>query len=239
MSKFFKYIPVALCLLIIAVAVISWIGAAYGWGCRSVLSQQGIRWAVANIVDNIMRAPWAMVAIITTTVGIVCESRIIQEVNDRKSLRVKRAYMIVAVMIIILIAIVAVLYLLPGNTLLSAFGTFNHSPLQRGLIPLIAIVIDIIAVVFGYASGQFTSLEDVYKAFVSLPINIAQVIIIMLIAPQLIAECQYVFHDFFLQHPNANFILRITLYYIPLLILIIDHLRNKAKKKHPSNVYSY
>ena len=208
-------------------AVISWIGEAYGWGCRAVLSKQGLRWAVANLGDNINKAPWAIVAIITTTVSLVCESNIIKDFKDRSSLRVRRAYMIVAVMVIILAVMTSIFYFMPGNTLLSAFGTFNNSPLQRGLIPLAAILVDIFAIVFGYASGRFTSITDAYKAFVALPAKIIQFIIIMILAPQLIAECQYAFDDFFNDYTTAIWTLRILLYYMPLMMLILYHLRKK------------
>lgn len=129
--------------------------------------------------------------------------------------------MLVAMALALFVAIAIVLSLLPGNVLLSAFGTFNNSALQRGLFPIIAIILYVLSLIYAFAIGRFNSVSDVIQATVSLPVKIADYFITLFVASQFIAVILYAFFlDFTPSQslPAVVIVLAACLYGIPLLI---------------------
>ena len=195
----------ALIVLFFLCAVISWIGNVYGWQCRNVLSGEGVRWLVAMIMDNFNRSPWDYVVLSTATVSVISESGIITGFNKQKYLRQKRAYMLVLLILFLIAICVMIFTLLPGNVLMSAFGTFQNSAMQKGLFPMLAIAFYVIAVVYGY---------------VALPAKIAQYFITMFVASQFLSLLLFAFcldYTPGMDYPLPVLCLAVGLYVVPLL----------------------
>lgn len=221
MRRFLNILPVVLLFLIIALAVISWIASVYGADCRNILSSEGIRWAVSAIMDNLRKSPWNYVLIATATLSMVVESGIISGFSKQKYLRQRRAYMLVTLALVGFAILVVLVCLFQKNTLLSAFGTFRNSALQRGLFPLVAFVVYLLALIYAYAIGRFNGVADVIKATVSLLARIADYFITLFFASQLVAVMLYAFYTSFT--PDQPLPLSMTcfagaLYGIPLLL---------------------
>ena len=229
MRRFLNILPVILLLLILLVAVVSWIGNVYGWNCRNILSGEGMRWAVDMIMENFSWAPWNYVVLGTATLSMVNESGIISGFSKQKYLRQRRAYALVGVVLGLMAMIVILLSLLPGNTLLSAFGTFSHSALQRGLFPLISIALFVLSLIYAFAIGRFNSIDDVVKATVNLPVRIAGYFITMFVASQLISVLLYAF---FIDYTPAKtmpvpmIVFAACLYGIPLVLHCLFAIKN-------------
>lgn len=220
LRRFLNILPLILLLLIFAAAVISWIANVYGANCRNILSSEGMRWAVAMIMENFKQAPWHYIIIALATISMITESGIITGFSKQKYLRQKRAYMLVAMALAVFVAFAIVLSLLPGNILLSAFGTFGNSALQKGLFPMIAVILYIISLIYAYAIGRFNDVSDVIKATVNLPVRVADYFITLFLASQLIAVLLYAFYlDFTpaMALPSDMAILAACLYGFPLI----------------------
>ncbi len=228
MKKIINIIPVVFALAIIIITVISWIANVYDWRMNNLITQDGFRWFVANFMNNIKNAPWEYVILISCTVSIVAESEILNLKKKKIYLKQKRAYMVVAMLAMVFMAIAITLYLLPGNMLMTAFGTFRNSPLQHGIIPIILMSVIALAVTFGYASGRFVNFEDMMKAMVKLIVNIAEYFITFIIAAQLFAVIDYVATEAY-EWNDSDSICRIfahvSLFWIPWIIHVINAYR--------------
>lgn len=229
MRRFLYLLPIILLALIVTTAVVSWIANVYGANCRNILSSEGMRWMVATIMYNFRMAPWHYVVMGAATVSMIAESGILSGFSKQKYLRQKRAYMLVAAALGFLITFAVILSLLPGNILLSAFGTFSNSALQRGLFPIIAFILYLLSIIYAYSIGRFNAVSDVVKATVSLPVRIADYFITLFVVSQLLAM---ILHAFFLdfipgqEWPMPVVILAILLYGIPLILHCVIAIKN-------------
>lgn len=188
-----------------------------------------MRWFVATIMYNFRLAPWHYVVMAAAALSMVIESGIISGFSKQKYLRQKRAYMLVATALALFVAFAVFLSLIPGNILLSAFGTFSNSALQRGLFPIIAFVLYLLSIIYAYSIGRFNAISDVVKATVSLPVRIADYFITMFVTSQLLAM---ILHAFFIDFipgqkwPIPVVILAILLYGIPLVLHCVIAINN-------------
>ncbi len=224
MRRSLNILPVILLLLIVIVAVISWIANVYGANCRNILSSEGMRWTVEMIMDNFNRSPWTYIVVGLASLSMIVESGIISGFSKQKYLRQRRAYMLVAVVMAVIAALALILYLLPGNSLLSAFGTFNNSALQRGLFPIIAVLLYMLSLIYAFAIGRFNDIEDVIKATVNITVRIPGYFITLFVASQLIAVILYSFfidYNLSLPMPTSVKILAVILYGIPLILHLL------------------
>ena len=225
MRRFLNILPVILLVLIVIVAVISWIANVYGANCRNILSSEGMRWTVEMIMDNFNRSPWTYIVVALASLSMIVESGIITGFSKQKYLRQRRAYMLVAVVLALIAALTLILYLLPGNSLLSAFGTFSNSALQRGLFPIIAVLLYLLSLIYAFAIGRFNDMEDVVKATVNITVRIPGYFITLFVASQLIAVILYSFfidYNLSLPMPAPVKILSVILYGGPLILHLIS-----------------
>ena len=225
MRRFLNILPVFLLLLIVIVAVISWIANVYGANCRNILSSEGMRWTVEMIMDNFNRSPWTYIIVALASLSMIVESGIITGFSKQKYLRQRRAYMLVAGVLAVIAALALILYLLPGNTLLSAFGTFGNSALQRGLFPIIAVLLYLLSLIYAFAIGRFNDMEDVVKATVNITVRIPGYFITLFVASQLIAVILYSFfidYNLSLPMPTPVKLLAAVLYGIPLILHLLS-----------------
>ena len=133
--------------------------------------------------------------------------------------------MLVAVVLAVIAALALILYLLPGNTLLSAFGTFSNSALQRGLFPIIAVLLYLLSLIYAFAIGRFNDMEDVVKATVNITVRIPGYFITLFVASQLIAVILYSFfidYNLSLPMPTPVKLLAAVLYGIPLILHLLS-----------------
>ena len=194
-KKWIYAFPVIFSLAIIVITVISWLGSVYGWQMNNLISENGLRWFIAYFMLNIKQAPWEYIILFSCTISIVKESDILNLKRKQIFLKQKRAYMFTVMMAGAIIIFMTVFMLMSGNMVLSAFGTFNNSPLQNGLVPIFLFFIILLSITFGYASGRFANFEEMIKASVNLIANIAGYFVTFIIAAQLFAIINYVLFD--------------------------------------------
>ncbi len=221
LKRTINLIPFFFSFLIIMIAILSWLGSIwnlFGEGCRNLIDGDGLRWFVANFMKNIKQAPWEYIFLITLTISVVKEAEILEFYKKTMSLKRKRAYMIVIALTVIVLALVIIVNLLPGNILLTAFGRYGNSPLQNGLIPLLALFLVFVSLVFGYTSGRFYGFEDMSKALSALMAKITDYLVTLIVAAQLAAVVEFAFGDLPLWQNNAaliNALLHCLLFYLP------------------------
>ena len=228
MRKILNLLPLLCLALIICAAIVSWIGSYYGMNCRNLLTDEGGRWAVAMVMQNLGNAPWGYVVLATSTVSIIAESGIVAGLGRPRSLKQNRAYMIVVLTAFVIALIITVLALIPGNKFLSAFGTFHNSSLEKGLFPLVCFFLTAISVVFAFAIGRFSNMADVWDALVRLPVGIATYFITFFFVSQFIAVLLFGFYMDYnptMDIPLSVRIFEFVMYGLPLLAHCVLYLK--------------
>ena len=227
MNKFLHTLPFLLLILIALLTILSWIGNVYGMDVQNLLSADGIRWAVGNILPNFNAAPIVATLISMMTLSIVIESDLLPVIascfthrrRSRRTLKQRRAFQYAAIVFVAGILLILALTLPVGSVLLSAFGTFEGSPLQDGLYPLLLLLLFLSATTYGFAAGCFFSLSDIVQATAWLPARLSSYWLTMLISSQFLATLRYVF-----RLEDSSFLLCCSsfLYVIPLLFHLYE-----------------
>lgn len=144
--------------------------------------------------------------------------------RGRISLKQKRALQITSITLAVHVSLFVLLLLLPNASLLSAFGEFSHSPLQKGWFGLMMMIVILIGNVYGYTSGAFVNLHDFIKAHVLIFKTVAPYFIILFVASQFV--CCLDFSNMLSCFGNeaneavALDVVRGIVYYVPLVFYI-------------------
>lgn len=192
-----RYTPLILLLFTVLVAILSWLGSVYDWGLHSLLDAEGLRWMLTHVLENLRLSPWAEVAMGLCTLSILTESGLPQVFlprfwrKSRRSLKKLRALQVTAVCFVLFVLGILYFALVPSSPLLSALGRFSQSPLYFGLYPLIAMMLILLSVIYGYTSGRFLSFTDVVQALLYLPASIADYFLTLFMASQFVACFHY------------------------------------------------
>lgn len=160
--------PILLLSAIIVLALLSWIGNAWGWHINNLVSADGIRWIVSNITDNIEDGPIGLILLLMMAYSALIESGLLRMLRGRWTLKQRRALTLTTVVAILLLTLLLCLTFLGSGILLSPFGGLASSPLLDGILALFLVAVIILSDTFGYASGRFEGLADMIYADVYL-----------------------------------------------------------------------
>lgn len=192
-----RYTPLVLLLITVLVAILSWLGSVYDWGLYSLLEAEGLRWMITHVLENFRLSPWAEVVVGLCTLSILVESGLPQVCTpsfwhrSRRSLKKTRALQITAVCFLAFAVCLLFVVLMPSSPLLSAFGHLSQSPLYYGSYSLAAIVLTLLSVVYGAASGRFLSFADVAQALVFLPSSVGDFFVTLFMGAQFLSCLHY------------------------------------------------
>jgi len=179
-------------LLIVLVAVISWIGNIYGLPLKSLFAQEGIRWEIRNVMINYTKAPLAEVLCLCMGIGLMQYGGLRRELlMTYRSVKQRRALILVFTTgITYLLAVIATIAY-PHAILLSATGSVLHSPFTEGLVFIISLGCGIIGLIYGIASGQIRNINDVHSGLSYLIARMAPYLVVLFLASQLVAFAKY------------------------------------------------
>ncbi len=208
--------------LIVLLWLVSWLMGIYIDGVESVLTSNGIRWLVGNLMENFKSMPLAEIICGLMGVSVLRESGIVKLFDGHISLKQKRAIQITAVFIAVFALLFSLLLLLPDAILLSAFGGLANSPLMKGLFGIVMLFVLLTGNIYGYTAGRFVNLNDFVQAHVSIFHTVSSYFIILFLG------CQFVscldFSNIFVIVGNEDLIIsisQIVLYYIPLILYVL------------------
>ena len=185
---------------------------------QNLLSSEGIRWAVTNMMQNFRKAPLTEIMLFVFTASLIVESGVTSVLSRRTTLKQRRAGQVTIVVFLVSFAMLAVLTIMPDSLLLSSFGTLSHSPLLYGAYPIVLCILTFCSITYGYLSGRFLGPTDILKATTVLPVRIIGYFVAVLFAAQLVACLQYVFpHVVLLHYDSPLSPLNVLFYYLPLI----------------------
>lgn len=186
-------------LMTVALALFSWIGSIYGLAeVQSLLSAEGVRWILSHAVAYFVEIPaLGTVFVLMMGLGVVNRSGLSDTLKravrkDKKlSRKERRALGLSFVTFLSYVLIVFVALILPWNLLLSATGSWIHSPFSKGFVYLLSVGLGVSGMVYGYASDAFRSVGDIVEAMSCLISRYAAYFVVLFFTVQFFSSLAY------------------------------------------------
>ncbi len=217
--------------LVLLVVAGSWIGSLNNIPVRNMLSTEGIRWMLKNIVNNIETSPFISLFILLTGFSILKASCFFKcfSLQKRKprvflGLSGKRlqAFLLATFFFIVYVGIVLVLTFSRYEILLSITGGLERSPFLSALPFLIFVGCAVWGGIYGLASGVYQGLTDVVKGAIVVPARLIGYFIYIMIVSQLLAIWNYSDIDVYMGIDSSVMtMIGWGVYYVPLSGLLV------------------
>jgi len=118
------------------------------------------------------------------------------------------------------VLVVFVALILPWNLLLSATGSWIHSPFSKGFVYLLSVGLGVSGMVYGYASDAFRSVGDIVEAMSCLICRHAIYFVVLFFTVQFFSSLAYTRLPEWIGLSDEFFSnLSLICFYFPLLLL--------------------
>jgi len=163
-----KYLPHIAFLLFAAqllLMLVSWLlsAAIPASGVRSLLSSEGLRWFLGHFSDVLGTPVLLCLLLLLMAYGSLKNCGILQ---FKSSYRQSRALIITLLLFVVYVGVIVLLVMIPHAVLLSATGSLWPSPFSAAIVPLFAFGITLLSAVYGYVSGSYCNMSDVYQSLI-------------------------------------------------------------------------
>lgn len=210
--------------LLLLIILFSWIGSIIEMRhgqmtLNSLIGAQGVRWLVRNAAATVSMAPIGNAVLIMLMVGTGKGSGFVRAFSSPKDLSPKE-HNALLLSIVIMLLILSVFFFgifSPSHLLLGVTGTLKGSPLADGAVFLLTILFVIPAVVYGFSTDTFRRAADCIRAFLSVAVPTAGLLLTMLVAAQLLETFKYANLDvLFGLSGKSMHIIEFAVYWLPL-----------------------
>lgn len=162
-------------LLLLLVWVTSWlfgiVGLVSGWDApvASLLSAEGVRWAVRNASVSLSLAPWGTIMLGVALCGLFMGSGMEKSIRCLRhgkalALNERRAWLFALSAAVVYLLAIAMCVVSPWRLLLGVTGNVYASPLVQGRAILGFAGVAFVLVVYGFIYGNYRSVVDVARA---------------------------------------------------------------------------
>ena len=158
----------AVIMLIVAellLVLVSWIlSATMADNVRSLLSSEGLRWFVGTFSSFVATPSLVWMLLMSMAGGCMWQSNllsVIRSCEPKGNYRQRVALRSTLTFLVIFLLVVMLLTVFPHAVLLSATGRLWPSPFSRALVPIVALGLLLMSVVYGRTSGRFNSITDI------------------------------------------------------------------------------
>ncbi len=166
------YPAVAYASLLLLVWLLSWVvdiaELLTGGGdvVSSLLSAEGVRWAVRGASLSLTSAPWGVIVSGVSLAGLVMGAGVTKSIRALSVGKVlmpneRRAWLFAFVTALVFGALLLLGTLAPWSVLLGVTGNFNASPLMQGAVFLFFAGGVLVFSVYGFIYGNYRSVVDV------------------------------------------------------------------------------
>lgn len=158
MKKWYSYLIVGLTVAELLLVLFSWLlSATMTEGVRSMLSGEGVRWFFGSFV-SVLSSQWLVwLLLLSMAYGCLWQSGLLR-FRAPRSYRQRVALRTAIVFLLLYVAAILALTVTPHAVLLSATGQLFPSAFSRALVPLVAIGLCLVSMVYGLMSGRFENL---------------------------------------------------------------------------------
>lgn len=160
---------------------------------RSLLSGGGIRWLMGQMSDCMATPLLVWILLLGMGIASVHQSGLLAVFRPGGPKPDRIALWSVVVLFLVLIAAALLLTAVPHAIMLSATGSLFPSPFCAALVPMIALGLCLLGMVYGVLSGRFATLTDLYEVLISGIRSCAVVLLFYLLLSQLYFTVTYAF----------------------------------------------
>ena len=173
--RLFYYPAVAYTVALVVLWLLSWLFAVArlfvdgGAQVRSLVSAEGLRWAVRGAAGTVDAAPWAAVCFFVAAAGVLSGSGMVKSVRGLlrgKSMGIneRRAWLFAFFALLLFAVALFAATVAPWHLLLGVTGDLSSSPLLQGWLFLFFVLVLLVASVYGYIYGNYRSLVDIARS---------------------------------------------------------------------------
>ena len=160
---------------------------------RSLLSGGGIRWLMGQMSDCMATPLLVWILLLGMGIAAVRQSGLLDVFRPGSPKPDRIALLSVVVLFFVLVIVLLLLTAVPHAIMLSATGSLFPSPFSAALVPMIALGLCLLGMVYGVLSGRFASLTDLYEVLVSGIRSCAVVLLFYLLLSQLYFTVTFAF----------------------------------------------
>lgn len=163
-KKVLAYLALSLGIAEVVVVLVSWLltAAMPESFTHSLTSAEGIRWFTGHFVDLLTSAWLVWLVLISITIGVVKQSRVLH--FDHTQYRQRTALRLMLIELCIFVGIMLALTLLPHAILLNAVGALFPGPFSQSIIPYICFSVMVMSMSYGIMSESIKGISQVYDA---------------------------------------------------------------------------
>ena len=198
-NLFYLNITIIICsllLLQIMVVILSWMIKTIfpEFNGRSLLSGEGVRWFLANFTKNVASNILVWIILLGLSWGAIHSSKIIQVLKYSHILSYKErlGLQIILIEIMVWFSGIVLLSFVPHATMLSITGELFSSSFSKSIIPLIAFIVLLNSISYGFIVGRFRKGSQIIEALSNGIKQITPYIIIYIIFIQLFYSVKFV-----------------------------------------------
>ncbi len=173
--RIFYYPAVVYMCMLLFVWLLSWVFGlfelAFGKNVaiHSLVSAEGLRWAVRTAKHTIDTVPWSVIMLFLFSVGLLTGSGMLKsicKVVERRQLAYneQRAWIFALIAAGVYMLLLFICTLPPWNTLLGVSGNVYASPLVQGYIIIVFFALFFITSTFGFIYGNYRSFIDIARS---------------------------------------------------------------------------
>ena len=165
MKKYLPHIAFLLFAAQLLLMLVSWLlsAAIPASGVRSLLSSEGLRWFLGHFSDVLGTPVLLCLLLLLMAYGSLKNCGILQ---FKSSYRQSRALIITLLLFVVYVGVIVLLVMIPHAVLLSATGSLWPSPFSAAIVPLFAFGVTLLSAVYGYVSGSYCNMSDVYQSLI-------------------------------------------------------------------------
>lgn len=188
----FTLVACTLALAQVLLVPVSWLisTATPSADVRSLLSSEGIRWFIGSFTGNVCNPLLLWVVLLGMALGVLRGCGIIG--CRTRSLRTRYALWMAGLTLVAIVVVVVLLTCLPHAILLNSTGHLWPGIFSRSLVPMVALTVMAVTVVFGVCNGNLRSPGDVCRALTGSPL-LGSLLLLYLLGAQLYISLVYVF----------------------------------------------
>lgn len=143
-------------------ALISWfLSSLMVKGVRSLLSSEGIRWFLGQFTEMLLSPVLAWLLLLSISLGTLRQCGLLSRPSTYRERMSRRLTLF---LLLIYCCVILLLTAMPHAILLSPTGVLFPSPFSRALVPIFALGVLFVSIVYGLSVRVFTSVIDVYQA---------------------------------------------------------------------------
>lgn len=205
----------------------SWIGSLFDFPIQNMLSAEGIRWLLQNLLPNVESSPWLTLFILVMGLGVLRDSGLLSacfhfvfrwRYSAALSRKRRQALFLAITFFLIYVLVLSWATFSRHEILLGVTGTLERSPFLAGWPLLLVIGIAFPGGVYGLASGKFQGLIDLIRSFSSLFVSMSGFFIYAFCMAQCVGMFAYMRLDTWLGVSIS--MLSLWVYYLPFFLCL-------------------